>query len=379
METEQKFETVVDLIGKSSNKIKSCDQKAGRLYARSIFIGFRRGLRNQHEATSLLRVEGCDNKKDARYYIGKHCFYLYRGPMRTLKNGRKTRARLIKGKIVNAHGNSGVVRARFKKNLPASAMGNRVRVNLLGMIGGRILEFLIYLVFIGPSIWGIANPEWKMCSNGKFQSPINIDLNRVVYDASLPNLNIKINIKDYTSELYNNGRHIVVNLNDYMTLERASNYNYASQSLTFFFGKDNDFGSQHSINQHFMPGELNVNYSQELNTIYSNLDKVRFVGRKHEIKVTLDDIITSDSDYLTYNGSKTVPDCAEGVEWIILNNPIFITSEYMEKLRLCIKGDPNNNKLSLQDNIRPIQKTNNRVILSNIQPDSVIAQNINAS
>jgi large subunit ribosomal protein L35Ae len=85
-----------------------------------------RGLRNQYSHTSLIKIQGLQDKKDVDFYLGKKIAYIYKG--KTLKNNSKFR--VIWGKVTRAHGNNGLVRAKFAKNLPAEAISASVRVML---------------------------------------------------------------------------------------------------------------------------------------------------------------------------------------------------------------------------------------------------------
>ncbi|CAI5511719.1 unnamed protein product [Closterium sp. Naga37s-1] len=97
-------------------------ENSPRLYVRAVVLGHKRGKSNVHEHTSLLQIENVQSKEDSQWYLGKRIVYIYKA--KTLKNGSLYRS--MWGRVTRPHGNTGVVRAKFKKNLPCTATGRRL-------------------------------------------------------------------------------------------------------------------------------------------------------------------------------------------------------------------------------------------------------------
>merc|ERR1712075_6210 len=97
-----------------------------RLYVKGVVAGFRRALTNQKSHTSLIKIQGVDDTNDVKFYLGKKIMYMYR--TKTEKDG--SRFRVMWGKVCAPHGTSGVVRAKFRKNLPPSSIGAPCRIML---------------------------------------------------------------------------------------------------------------------------------------------------------------------------------------------------------------------------------------------------------
>jgi len=82
----------------------------------AIVIQFRRGRKTYHPRHFLIEIEGSDSREKGAKFVGKEV--VWTSPTKTE----------IKGKIVKAHGNKGVVRAIFERGLPGQAIGTEVAI-----------------------------------------------------------------------------------------------------------------------------------------------------------------------------------------------------------------------------------------------------------
>jgi large subunit ribosomal protein L35Ae len=97
-------------------------KRSPRLHVDGAILGYKRGLRNQYEHISLIKIKGCDSKVDAQFYLGKKVAFITKAQDGSF--------RVNWGKVSREHGANGVVRCRFRRNLPPQAIGGRVRVML---------------------------------------------------------------------------------------------------------------------------------------------------------------------------------------------------------------------------------------------------------
>lgn len=92
-----------------------------RLWVKSKFVGYRRSKVRQNINQCLVKVQGLADRKDADFYFGKRIVYIYKAIKKT--HNTKHKYKTIWGRISKAHGNNGMVIARFNRNLPPKAIG----------------------------------------------------------------------------------------------------------------------------------------------------------------------------------------------------------------------------------------------------------------
>ena len=107
--------------------IMSESKRSPRLHVDGAILGYQRGLRNQNNTVSLIKIKGVDSTADAEFYFGKKIAFITKAKVAD-KLGNKFR--VTWGKVCRSHGSNGVVRCRFVRNLPPQAIGGRVRVML---------------------------------------------------------------------------------------------------------------------------------------------------------------------------------------------------------------------------------------------------------
>ncbi|XP_038068664.1 carbonic anhydrase-related protein-like isoform X1 [Patiria miniata] len=271
--------------------------------------------------------------------------------------------------------------------------------------------------------WGLHFPE----ARGDCQSPININSRQAVYDSTLnkPSLNA-----DYAlcreCEMINTGNTVQISVKykpdgvmaglgkseppprSVLTggpLAPDSSYELAE--FTFHWGKEDDRGSEHTVNGKAYPMELHLIHwnSQLYETVEEAMgrdDGIAIValfiqvGREHVGLRTLTDYLETVQskgksisittpfhptcllpdpmlrDFWSYQGSLTTPPCNEKVTWILFRYPLTISHTQMEEFRR-LKNYPKGSHPAadddgfLADNFRPTQPLNDRVVRASFQ------------
>lgn len=151
----------------------------------------------------------------------------------------------------------------------------------------------------GPDFWGRLNPKWSHCSKGHRQSPINLGPEHIIYDPNLRDLSLKGN--QLAGRLVNTGRSISFLVDEKAKPVQLSggpfSYQYTVSNVTLHFGRENNRGSEHTLDGVQFAGELQVYaFNAEL---YSNWSEAK---RSPNGLVAIAALIKLTKNQLTANG-----------------------------------------------------------------------------
>ncbi len=216
-----------------------------------------------------------------------------------------------------------------------------------------------YLGVENPSHWGMLSTEYKTCEAGNRQSPINITMTHHGDHQQ------KLEFHYQTSQLHemNNGHTIQVSHVSGCRID-LNDHKYKLRQFHFHAP------SEHHIEGKAFPMEMHLVHQDEkghvlvmavmmetdaTQPVLSKLWKWLPAQTKKEVSIPLElsltDMLPTNTHHYTYSGSLTTPPCTEGVQWIVLKEPMHVTQEDVDQF-VHIIGH----------NARPIQPLGNRHI-----------------
>jgi len=231
----------------------------------------------------------------------------------------------------------------------------------------------------GPSNWSTLSPVYALCGEGKNQSPINIVKSDteggVNWKLDYKTTSLRIAHNEHMEDIIDNGHTIQI------TVDEGSMFTFGDKTYSlkqFHFHTP----SEHTIDGQHAPMEMHMVHQGEdgslavigilfqegkvpnknFEKIIANLPNAKGES-KHitDINLELEVHIPKDNFAYHYVGSLTTPPCSEGVQWLVLRDPVYLTADQIAAFSSRI--GPNN---------RPTNALNERTVklddmMTNIQ------------
>ncbi|KAL6642279.1 hypothetical protein ACP70R_020460 [Stipagrostis hirtigluma subsp. patula] len=234
----------------------------------------------------------------------------------------------------------------------------------------------------GPESWGKLTPEYKVCNEGKKQSPINIDTKLAVSAPNLDSLTRTYAAANAT--LINNGHDIMLVFQGKVGAITVSGkvYNFVKvhwhspsehtingqrYPLEMHLVHQSDDGGIAVISILYQYGAPDSFYFQFKNALAEMAnEKCNFKEEDSQIGVGLIHLRSLQKrtgSYFRYSGSLTTPPCTENVVWNILGKVRQIAKEQVD---LIVKPLP-------EKDARPVQPLNGRQVQFYNPPNSSVS------
>ncbi|HYU26212.1 MAG TPA: carbonic anhydrase family protein [Thermoanaerobaculia bacterium] len=197
----------------------------------------------------------------------------------------------------------------------------------------------------GPAFWGSLNPEWKTCSTGIAQSPVDINsLARLDNSLSL----LTFNGGESTFKVQNTGNNLKIRVDKKWTLNDD-----ATVLDEFHFhtpAEHYDRGYQHAGEIHFVYKvgariivvAVWIREGAANRTLQKILDMKPAACKTSDSSTATIDIkglLANPQHYGTYQGSLTTPGCSENVTFLITLDGITASKRQLAALRVLPGGN----------------------------------------
>ena len=189
----------------------------------------------------------------------------------------------------------------------------------------------------GPQTWGGLKPEFALCANGQRQSPIDIrgglsvDLEPVKFDYQSTRFGV-----------VDNGHTVQVNVAAGNAIE-VNGKRFELKQFHFHRPSEERIdGRQFEMSVHLVhkdeQGKLAVVAvlldkgppQPAVQKIWNNLPLEKNEEAQARVSLDVNEILPADRRYFTYMGSLTTPPCSEGVQWVVMRQPVTMTAEQIE-------------------------------------------------
>lgn len=185
----------------------------------------------------------------------------------------------------------------------------------------------------GPAAWAQLKPEFGLCGRGTRQSPIDIR-DGIAVDLEVP----KFDYRPSGFSVIDNGHTVQVNVAPGNTVE-VTGRRY--ELVQFHFHRPSEErinGRQYEMSVHLVhrdaDGRLAVvavvlergAAQPVVQQVWNNLplEKNEIVAAQTAIDLTA--LLPTDMRYYTYMGSLTTPPCSEGVLWMVMQQPVPVST-----------------------------------------------------
>ncbi len=195
-----------------------------------------------------------------------------------------------------------------------------------------------YVGATGPDHWGSLNPAYEMCAKGVNQSPVNLT---GFVEAELEP--IDFHYTGLATEVVNNGHTIQANYTAGSTIKTAGTV-FELKQFHFHSPSENTIdGIYYPLEGHFVHvaddgaiAVVSVMYkigaeNEALARLWKQMPQAAGEKEAMAAQVRAQDLMPEDRDYYRFNGSLTTPPCTEGVLWLVMKEPVEVSTEQVEQ------------------------------------------------